>query len=231
MSSQHMHPKKPFSVVVRLPNIAFKYPSGDTCIRRFQIKFTLSRDFYAALTVLSDVNCPFSESNSTPMPPARSFTASQWHTGSVPPAFHTGDAIVPAYPLSSGPSSATTDTPANPVPSSQEPATGPGNIKSNTPNFLSPEPARPRLILKFVNKSLPTEHSVTPSVNVEPGASHHKPGNEPMVEEDRSSRQVVPPGKRTEELEKYILECIGDDKFLQLCEDVEGVWRRIALGR
>ena len=57
-------------------------------IRRFQIKFSLERDFYSALSILSDIKCPFSESNPGSMPGTRRLISSQWPTGPVPPAPH-----------------------------------------------------------------------------------------------------------------------------------------------
>ncbi|KAL4943665.1 hypothetical protein BDV06DRAFT_221019 [Aspergillus oleicola] len=52
-----------FAVVVKLPCLAVKYPRGPGYIRRFQIKFSSDQDFYSALAILSEINCPFSTSN------------------------------------------------------------------------------------------------------------------------------------------------------------------------
>ncbi|KAL4970864.1 uncharacterized protein BDV14DRAFT_194650 [Aspergillus stella-maris] len=52
-----------FAVVVKLPCLAVKYPQGPGLVRRFQIKFSSDQDFYSALAILSQVNCPFSTSN------------------------------------------------------------------------------------------------------------------------------------------------------------------------
>ncbi|KAL5343794.1 hypothetical protein BJX70DRAFT_122894 [Aspergillus crustosus] len=65
-----------FAVVVKLPCLAVKYPQGNGQIRRIQVKFSSHRDFYAALAVLSDINCPFSESDvSSTQPIRRSFSS------------------------------------------------------------------------------------------------------------------------------------------------------------
>ncbi|BCS20703.1 uncharacterized protein APUU_21135S [Aspergillus puulaauensis] len=55
--------KPSFAVVVKLPCLAVKYPQSPGFVRRFQIKFSSDRDFYSALAILSEINCPFSESN------------------------------------------------------------------------------------------------------------------------------------------------------------------------
>ncbi|OJI98451.1 hypothetical protein ASPVEDRAFT_185906 [Aspergillus versicolor CBS 583.65] len=57
------NPKPGFAVVVKLPCLAVKYPQSPGFVRRFQIKFSSDRDFYSALSILSEINCPFSESN------------------------------------------------------------------------------------------------------------------------------------------------------------------------
>jgi hypothetical protein len=51
------------------------------------------------------------------------------------------------------------------------------------------------------------------------------------IETDLSSYLASPTAERTMKLENWICRSIEDDGFLQLCEDVEGIWRRFALGR
>ncbi|KAL4922252.1 hypothetical protein BDW62DRAFT_172102 [Aspergillus aurantiobrunneus] len=58
-----------FAVVVKLPCLAVKYPQRPGYVRRFQIKFSSDRDFYSALAILSEINCPFSESNTSSVRP------------------------------------------------------------------------------------------------------------------------------------------------------------------
>lgn len=52
----------------------------------------------------------------------------------------------------------------------------------------------------------------------------------PLILSDLSSYLSAPTRERTIQLENWICAHIEDDGFLQLCQDVEGVWRRIALG-
>ncbi|KAL4817526.1 hypothetical protein BDW67DRAFT_183783 [Aspergillus spinulosporus] len=61
--SQDSSRRPAFAVVVKLPCLAVKYPQGPGYVRRFQVKFSSDRDFYSALATLSDINCPFAESN------------------------------------------------------------------------------------------------------------------------------------------------------------------------
>ncbi|OJJ30468.1 hypothetical protein ASPWEDRAFT_748392 [Aspergillus wentii DTO 134E9] len=77
----HGHPKPIFAVIVKSPCLAVKYPSGGTSVRRFQIKFSSDRDYYTALAILSDIKCPFSESNIGSLQPARKLASSQWNPG------------------------------------------------------------------------------------------------------------------------------------------------------
>ncbi|GIC88329.1 uncharacterized protein Aud_004723 [Aspergillus udagawae] len=84
MSGQSVHPRAIFAVVVKLPCLAVKYPTGNGFIRRFQLKFSSDREFYTALAILSDIRCPFSESNVGSSQLARRPTSSQWHSRSVP---------------------------------------------------------------------------------------------------------------------------------------------------
>ncbi|KAH8427730.1 uncharacterized protein LDX57_005439 [Aspergillus melleus] len=74
--------KSTFAVVVKLPCLAVKYPTGNGHIRRFQIKFGQDRDYYAALAILSDIKCPFSEPSIGPMPLTRRPSTTQWQMGS-----------------------------------------------------------------------------------------------------------------------------------------------------
>ncbi|KAL3479916.1 hypothetical protein BJX99DRAFT_255076 [Aspergillus californicus] len=70
LHSMQGNPKRPgFAVVVKPPCLAVKYPARNTCIRRIQIKFSSDREYYSALALLSDINCPFSESQPSPAQP------------------------------------------------------------------------------------------------------------------------------------------------------------------
>ncbi|KAL4873004.1 hypothetical protein BDV12DRAFT_161138 [Aspergillus spectabilis] len=87
INSKQNGAKRPsFAVVVKFPCLAVKYPQANGYVRRIQIKFLSQRDFYSALAVLSDINCPFSESdvNSTqPMRRSVSSLSSLGHMGLV----------------------------------------------------------------------------------------------------------------------------------------------------
>lgn len=92
-----------FAVIVKLPCLAIKYPKGGMNVRvttvysyvnvsypntkqvrRFQIKFASDQDYYTTLAILSNINCPFSESNvGPPQPVRRPTTSTQWRSGSV----------------------------------------------------------------------------------------------------------------------------------------------------
>ncbi|KAJ5773205.1 hypothetical protein N7457_008101 [Penicillium paradoxum] len=76
-------PKSHFAVVVKSPCLAVKYPHGGAYIRRFQIKFTTERDYFAALTLLGEINCPLTEGK-IPIPANRRFpSVSSWTSGNL----------------------------------------------------------------------------------------------------------------------------------------------------
>ena len=63
---------------------------------------------------------------------------------------------------------------------------------------------------------------------------HH---NRPLAETyfdnaaaDRAAFAALPEAERLAAIDTQIMECVLDDGFLQLCEDVEKSWKRIALG-
>ncbi|EKV16340.1 hypothetical protein PDIG_08700 [Penicillium digitatum PHI26] len=59
-----------------------KVVRGDSIlIRRFQIKFTTEREYFAALTLLGEINCPLTEGK-IPVPALQRFpSASSWTSG------------------------------------------------------------------------------------------------------------------------------------------------------
>ncbi|KAJ5346674.1 hypothetical protein N7541_009156 [Penicillium brevicompactum] len=76
-------PKSHFAVVVKSPCIAVKYPERETHIRRFQIKFSTEHDYFMALALLGEINCPLIEGNS-PVPAIQRFpSVSSWTSGSL----------------------------------------------------------------------------------------------------------------------------------------------------
>ncbi|KAL6232725.1 hypothetical protein BDW75DRAFT_13168 [Aspergillus navahoensis] len=84
-SSQDSSRRPAFAVVVKLPCLAVKYPQGPGYVRRFQVKFSSDRDFYSALATLSDINCPFSESNVSYVRPMSRSASSLSNLGQVDP--------------------------------------------------------------------------------------------------------------------------------------------------
>ncbi|KAI9372899.1 hypothetical protein BJX61DRAFT_552573 [Aspergillus egyptiacus] len=125
-SPQDSTKRPPFAVVVKNPCLAVKYPLDNACVRRFQIKFCSDRDYYSALAVLSDINCPFSDSNVSTAQPLRRLSSSLSSSGSYDsaPGVHNGlseinrtylrgTSIVPSYPsfrVPSLPSSSSSST-------------------------------------------------------------------------------------------------------------------------
>ncbi|KAL5046902.1 hypothetical protein BDW71DRAFT_207053 [Aspergillus fruticulosus] len=88
-SSQDRSRRPAFAVVVKLPCLAVKYPKGPGYVRRFQVKFSSDRDFYSALATLSDINCPFSESNVSSVRPMSRPASSLSNLGQFDPVTRT----------------------------------------------------------------------------------------------------------------------------------------------
>ncbi|KAE8392174.1 hypothetical protein BDV23DRAFT_151724 [Aspergillus alliaceus] len=85
-----------------------------------------------------------------------------------------------------------------------------------------------------------THHSLFPIQQDEHSLLNQGPVTENPIQEqqhnlrtetDLSAYLACPTVERTMKLENWICKSIEDDGFLQLCEDVEGIWRRFALGK
>ncbi|KAL1969974.1 hypothetical protein VTN77DRAFT_6379 [Rasamsonia byssochlamydoides] len=78
LSRQARNVKPVVAVIVKLPCLAIRYPNSVGQVCRFQLKFSSDRDYYTALAILSEINCPFTEpaasqtSRSTSLRPASS---------------------------------------------------------------------------------------------------------------------------------------------------------------
>jgi hypothetical protein len=52
-----------------------------------------------------------------------------------------------------------------------------------------------------------------------------------MTEDHLAQYLAAPTPERIAFLENWICELIEDDRFMNLCQDVEGTWRRFAFGK
>ncbi|KAJ6127093.1 hypothetical protein N7523_002705 [Penicillium sp. IBT 18751x] len=78
ISQAHSPSKSPFAVVVKSPCLAVKYAQSQTHVRRFQLKFTQDRDYYSALAILSEINCPLTEGSASTQTLQRPPSTSSW---------------------------------------------------------------------------------------------------------------------------------------------------------
>ncbi|KAJ5759344.1 hypothetical protein N7520_006500 [Penicillium odoratum] len=78
-------------------------------IRRFQIKFLRNTDYFTALALLSDINCPLTEGSTSSLQPQRLPSASSWASFQVPTpgskepstvATSDNEATIPFFPMS-----------------------------------------------------------------------------------------------------------------------------------
>ncbi|TPX25900.1 hypothetical protein DIZ76_011357 [Coccidioides immitis] len=81
--------KAPIAVLVKSPCLAIRYPTRVNQIRRFQLKFASDADYRKAVSILSEVGCPITESTAGSFPPStalltRPNTASWPHSTASP---------------------------------------------------------------------------------------------------------------------------------------------------
>ncbi|OJJ45459.1 hypothetical protein ASPZODRAFT_69951 [Penicilliopsis zonata CBS 506.65] len=112
-----------FTVIVKSPCLAVKYPCDGTHTRRFQLKFSSDRDYYTALAILSEISCPFTESTAA-QPSKRLLTSSSWNfnrPSTAPPLRETLSAVAPGAPAFSNPSCSMVPSIGLAAPGSQRP--------------------------------------------------------------------------------------------------------------
>ncbi|EER23767.1 hypothetical protein CPC735_051370 [Coccidioides posadasii C735 delta SOWgp] len=99
--------KAPIAVLVKSPCLAIRYPTRVNQIRRFQLKFTSDADYRKAVSILSEVGCPITESTAGSFPPSTAFltrpnTASWPHSTASPvlgmPSSQAGSHSIRAVP-------------------------------------------------------------------------------------------------------------------------------------
>ncbi|KAJ5856309.1 uncharacterized protein N7529_010253 [Penicillium soppii] len=311
-------PKSHFAVVVKSPCIAVKYPYRGTQIRRFQIKLTTEPDYFLALTVLGEVNCPLTEADilnitapvraSSPAstvsysmsrfgPPLPAFTrpslnieptaANERLYGSTSfPNMSRNDLEVPNSQSSAvsapatkkrqsstvtqatpehqevQPSKSSKDQEVVPLNLATDPEPGPGFVESQSQILSQPplfsQPSQPFLIYEEppASAQIPANGLLvahTPQAPSVPNSilAHHnprdsnliskpddKPGQEPMsrtasamTEDQLAEYLAFPTSERVVILQNWMCELMEDDKFMALCQDVEGTWRRFAFGQ
>ncbi|KAJ5596231.1 hypothetical protein N7450_002689 [Penicillium hetheringtonii] len=171
--SQHTSASKsPFAVVIKCPCLAVKYPQNGS-IRRFQLKFLVERDFYTALSVLSEANCPLTEGNATAVPHLRRLpSSSSWASSLQAPTIPMTNRTIPSiFHL---------------------------HHHMCPPNFMLPKDQKPQE-LKTVPQDLPfnTTHAEAMSAPVQQTAHPTDPSSKPTTKDGyhdlQELNQVLPP--------------------------------------
>lgn len=108
-----------------------------------------------------------------------------------------------------------------------EQAPFPANSHQNSMNIQ--ERPIPTSVATNNNNPPPTHPQVTQSSNPTPLPQSRNAGN--ITSSDLSSYLQTPTPERSALIESWVCQQLQDDGFLTLCEDMEGVWRRIAFGR
>ncbi|CAG8909653.1 unnamed protein product [Penicillium egyptiacum] len=181
-----------FAVVVKSPCLAVKYPHGGTHIRRFQIKFTTERDYFTALALLGEINCPLTEGK-IPVPAIQRFpSVSSWtsgHLSSIAPrtantaATSTGSNGVHFYPTGVLGSGMTTPIRAS----------SPASTISHPVSRLGP-PYLPSQSMEPVDLSQPLHASaLTHTANTEPEPPNSQLSTISAIHDVDQLNQMLPP--------------------------------------
>ncbi|KAA6413315.1 MAG: hypothetical protein FRX48_03059 [Lasallia pustulata] len=114
-------------------------------------------------------------------------------------------------------------------------------VNSCAPTFLVPaggnqsEPGQPKNPIEQITN--PKDNEVSDEYFARIDTFIQKHHNRPLGETyfdnaaaDRAAFAALPDAERLAAIDTQIMECVMDDGFLQLCEDVEKSWKRIALG-
>lgn len=99
-------------------------------------------------------------------------------------------------------------------------------------------PTNAPLIIQQTNNKNPSSATITTNpINNDTSAQYHQhqqshpqPQQQSNIIPDFTSYISAPTTERIARLENWICEHIQDDDFLRLCQDVEGVWKRVAFG-
>lgn len=114
------------------------------------------------------------------------------------------------------------------------------NRTEPTPSHISRRPnltqstITPHILPENTHQSpLAIQQDTPPLLNQRPTTenSRQEPQHDLLAKADFSVYLASPTPERTQKLENWICGNLENDGFLQLCEDVEGIWRRFALGK
>ncbi|KAL4764120.1 uncharacterized protein BDW70DRAFT_157240 [Aspergillus foveolatus] len=246
--SQDSSRRPAFAVVVKLPCLAVKYPQGPGYVRRFQVKFSSDRDFYSALATLSDINCPFAESNVSSARPMSGPASSLSNLGQFDPVSrsqhcpstateNSTSVIGMALPYIGATTSSTTAHPsgtaeASPSPpktkkaaSTQRAAKGRKPPKKD--HTILPSSAPPEDLTKRPDQQTTTTTATVKTTST-PGGPFEKVGLPTPANLAKYTSE--PAADRTASLQAWLCAHLEDPNFLQLCEDIEGIAERYYLG-
>ncbi|PYI11305.1 hypothetical protein BO78DRAFT_413783 [Aspergillus sclerotiicarbonarius CBS 121057] len=108
------------------------------------------------------------------------------------------------------------------------------NIPPSTGTYNPPDPATNIQSLNpsyFSSSHLQTELDKANKVTTTSGESQQGKLQDDFTAVDLSAYMSAPTAERMASIEAWICSQLEDDGFVQLCQDMEGIWQRIAFGR
>lgn len=103
------------------------------------------------------------------------------------------------------------------------------DLNSHTSRATQPYPDIPPNTTSKTQPETPNQNQHQNPAQQPP--AQHASSSSFSIEQTLSQYLSAPTAERTAMLENWMCELLEDDKFMALCEDVEGVWRRFAFGR
>lgn len=116
---------------------------------------------------------------------------------------------------------------------SQSHLSPPSTVAQTSQILLNPQPEEETWKVSSTNtgSSWDNNTAIPPTAAAAAAAAITTAATKIITSTDLSSYLSTPTPERTALVESWVCQQLEDDGFLKLCEDVEGVWKRIAFGR
>ncbi|KAL1960334.1 hypothetical protein VTO42DRAFT_8294 [Malbranchea cinnamomea] len=173
------------AVLVKTPCLAIRYPKQMNQVRRFQVKFASEADYYKAVSILSEIGCPITDSAATAGPPLASSGLMESNTPSTTSGTH------PLYAISDVP----TIRPSSALPDTRPSSLGSSStISAVTGGSCSNDSANRNIAPPPTTTTFARSGSHPHSTNLNPNlALKHRPSTAPSFPDVETLSQLLPP--------------------------------------